>query len=366
MTKSLGRDRARRCASLDEWPQTDRALWLAALEAGDLLEPGGARAQYRAASNHKVVSSYGRWIAWLDFTGQLDPSVPPGLRITRPLVQRWLGELQGVNGRMTVLSRIEDLYQAATVMDPPADWSWLRRLASRVRSVPGREREKRSRMVAADELFAFGCGQMADAHGTARQRAIRYRDGLLIALLAARPLRRRNLAGLTIGTNVVPRGDAWWIVVDEADTKNATPLEMPWPRDLMPMLEIWLAVHRPILAGFHGRWHKPAGDAFWLSADGSPMTEMAIYDRIVAVTASGLGKRVNPHLFRDCVATSIAIEDPARIGIAGQILGHRARGTVERFYNQAQSLEAARQLQATLLRLRDPPNQGSVLDKERV
>ena len=89
-----------------------------------------------------------------------------------------------------------------------------------------------------------------------------------------------------------------------------------------------------------------------------PMTEMAIYDRVVALTAAGLGRRINPHLFRDCVATTIAIEDPAHVGIASQILGHRAQGTTERHYNHAQSLEAARRLQATLLHLRGDPSHG--------
>ena len=53
-----------------------------------------------------------------------------------------------------------------------------------------------------------------------------------------------------------------------------------------------------------------------------PLTDNGIYIRVVARTREGLGQAVNSHLFRDCAATSIAIEDPAHVGIASQLLGH--------------------------------------------
>ena len=45
---------------------------------------------------------------------------------------------------------------------------------------------------------------------------------------------------------------------------------------------------------------------------------------IVGRTAAAFGHPVNPHLFRDCAATSIAIDDPQHVRIASQILGHRS------------------------------------------
>ncbi len=58
---------------------------------------------------------------------------------------------------------------------------------------------------------------------------------------------------------------------------------------------------------------------------------------------------INPHLFRDCAATSIAIDDPVHVGIAARVLGHRTGSTTERFYNQARSIEASRLMQKSLL-----------------
>jgi len=58
-------------------------------------------------------------------------------------------------------------------------------------------------------------------------------------------------------------------------------------------------------------------------------------------------------LFRDCAATSIAIDDPDHIGIASRLLGHRAASTTERYYNHARSVEASRLMQQHILALRD-------------
>ena len=80
-----------------------------------------------------------------------------------------------------------------------------------------------------------------------------------------------------------------------------------------------------------------------------------IYTRIVARTREGLGQAINPHLFRDCAATSIAIEDPAHVGIASRLLGHRTASTTERYYNQARSVEASRLMQKSLLARRKGP-----------
>jgi hypothetical protein len=333
VTRALARDPARRCRPVGEWPAADRRLWRAALEPGDVLEPGGARARHSPTSNRNVARSYGHWLGWLGHAGGgLDAAAEPASRITPAAVAGWEATLRGYNGTATRLSRLEDLYQAARVMGPGGDWRWIRRMAARVRADHRPVRSKRPRMAASAELYDLGRRLMEEAAGAAppRRRAVRYRDGLVVALLAARPLRRRNLAGLELGRTLVRHGDgAWWIALPAAETKTRVPLEMPWPEALAPALETWLATHRPVLAAAAGRWHRAAGDALWVSADGSPMTQMALYDRIVAATRAAFGRGINPHLFRDCATTSIAVEDPGRIGIAGPVLGHRGRRTAE-------------------------------------
>lgn len=87
------------------------------------------------------------------------------------------------------------------------------------------------------------------------------------------------------------------------------------------------------------------------------MTEMYVYHRIIKVTKRAFGVAINPHLFRDCAVTTVAIEDPEHIGIAAPILGHSSLKTTERYYIQAASLVASRRLGESIRTLRStlPP-----------
>jgi site-specific recombinase XerC len=82
------------------------------------------------------------------------------------------------------------------------------------------------------------------------------------------------------------------------------------------------------------------------------MTEIAIYFRIMKLTQERFGEIINPHLFRDCAATSIAIEDSQHVRCVTTVLGHASLATSEKHYNQANALEASRRLQGHVLALR--------------
>lgn len=71
-------------------------------------------------------------------------------------------------------------------------------------------------------------------------------------------------------------------------------------------------------------------------------------------------KRINPHLFRDIAATSIATEIPEDVGIVRSVLGHSDMRTGERFYNQARSVSVSLAYQAALNRFRSGSVPGEV------
>jgi integrase/recombinase XerD len=75
---------------------------------------------------------------------------------------------------------------------------------------------------------------------------------------------------------------------------------------------------------------------------------MAIYLRVCKRTRDAFGVAVNPHLFRDAAATTLAIADPGNVRVAAPLLGHRTFATTERYYQQAKSLQAHRQYIAAL------------------
>jgi integrase len=82
------------------------------------------------------------------------------------------------------------------------------------------------------------------------------------------------------------------------------------------------------------------------------MSAEAIYARVCRHTHAAFGRSINPHLFRDCLATDIAIHDPAHVRIAAHMLGHADPRTTDRHYNQARAIEAGRRHQRRLLKLR--------------
>jgi integrase len=355
MTRTLHRDPHRRCLPLAEWPTPDRTAWLAALAPGDLLEAGGERARYAPASNRKTEKGYGRWLAWLLCRGYLEPEKAPADRITPERLRAYIADLSVFDASATILSRLQELHDAAAALDCNRNWDWIRQIARRVRAQHVPARAKRERMVHACDLLQVGEMLMAETseQPTIRLQAMQFRDGLIIALLAARPLRLKNLTGLALGHSLLRRGDSWWIDIPPEETKTREPIEAPWPEVLNAPLATYLDVYRPLLCRLRSRWTRPVGTALWISTHGSPMTSIAIYHVLTRRTAEAYGKPINPHLFRDCAATSIAIEDPEHVRVASQILGHRSAATTERYYNQAQAIDAARRYQHFLVALRN-------------
>ena len=354
MNRILHQDPERRCKPLEEWPEPDRCRWQAALMVGDVLDEGGARAGFSENTNGGIVNGYGRWLQWLDRQDLLDPTSPPGDRITPDRVRAYLTDLARNNATQTVFNRLVHLLVAARVMDPNRDWSWLNRMTGPIQARHRPARPKRPRLVAISKLFNLGLDLMgaAERKNAACRRVTAYRDGLIIALLAARPLRLANLVGLTLDRTLFLRNNQWWIQIPGMATKTKEPIELIWPDLLIGPLETYLSCHRPVLAQRHGRWTRPTGQGLWLSIDGSPMTRQAIYERITRCTLKGLGRAVHPHLFRDCSASTIALEDPHHVRIAARLLGHHTFSTTEEYYIQAGNVEASRIMQTHLLALR--------------
>jgi integrase/recombinase XerD len=351
MTKILHRDPDRRCKPPDEWPADDRDRWLAALTLGDLFDDLGARAGHSEVSNRNAAYGYGRWLTFLERRGWLDAASSPAERITPVRVNAYIADLETHNSTQTVLNRLQELHAVAVVMDPDRDWSWIHRLHSHVRIRHRPARPKSARLVPVWELSNLGISLTvaAEQEGTACRRAMVFRDGLIIAMLAARPLRLRNLTGLELDRTLVLHGNQWWIQIPAAETKTKKEIGVPWPDSLVPALETYLTRHRPVLASMRRGSARPAGQALWVSTAGSPMDQRTIYATIVGRTRDGLGRPINPQLFRDCAVTSIAVEAPDDIGIVSPLLGHQSSATAEKYYNQARGIEAARRLQNVVL-----------------
>lgn len=339
-----GRGKApeRACMPLCGWPDEDRWRWAAACAPSDLLcEDIGARSNRARITNRKAEKGYGRWLTFLGLHESACLMEAPECRITPARVSAYVETLVMIgNSTATILARLQELGEVAKVMGPIRRWDFINTLSSKIRA---RHRPARSKnhLKLSDELLDLGFALMARASEAEElDRAILHRDGLMIALLALVPLRRRNIAGLRLDRNLKELNGSWLIVFDGSETKTHCAIEIDWPSELNGPLSLYLQTHRPILSARSGRWSKPIDNALWVSSHGSPMTEMAIYDRICLHTADAFGLGINPHLFRDAAATTLAILDPEHVRVSAPLLGHRTFSTTERYYQQAKSFEA--------------------------
>lgn len=341
-----GRGKApeRSCLKVIAWPEQDLSLWTAAKRPSDLLDPEtGTRSSHAVRSNSKAEKGYGRWLTFL-MTSDADAlSTPPADRITPARVKAYVEGLRDLgNASGTILCRLQELCEVAKVMDPDHDWSFINDISSRVRAGHRPARTK-SHLKLTDELLDLGLTLVEQAkESSSLEAALLHRDGLLIGLLSLMPLRRRNLCDLRLGENLVSQENGWLLVLAEHETKTHRSIELPFPQVLEDALKTYLAVHRPHLSSRTGRWTTPLGSKLWVSKDGSPMTEIAIYDRVRARTAEAFGKPLNLHLFRDAAATTLAIADPEHVRVAAPLLGHASFATTEKYYQQATAMSAHR------------------------
>lgn len=342
-----GRGKApeRACLKPKDWPDEDRQIWEQACKPADILSlDAGLRANHAPVSNFKAQQGYGRWLTFLHFNDKDALSLKAADRITSERVTSYVEWLLGFgNSTQTIMSRLQELGEAAKVFDPDRKWSFIRKLAAKIRARHKPARSKKH-LKLSDELVDLGKNLMDQAKSAMDdlEAALLFRDGLMIAMTAYVPFRRRNIAGSNIGENLIPMGGIYLLVLNEDETKTSNEQELYVPEDLIEPLDEYLQKHRPYLMSRTGRWTKPVTHELWVSKDGSPMTEIAIYDRIRLRTGDAFGTPMNPHLFRDAAATLMAIADPAHVRIAAPLLGHRTFTTTERYYQQANGMEAHR------------------------
>jgi hypothetical protein len=338
-----------------DWPAPDRELWNKVVEPGGLFGCGGSGAHWSAASRVFVACGYNRWLSWLASKELLDPEMRPAGRVTRERVEAYVLETQAKRAPYTVLARVQGLHDALRVMEPESNWKWLAQLRRSLKAQVYPTRDKLSRLKQPEDLIALGKRLMDEAEaasqGLSRRRAIRYRDGLLICLLTYRLMRRKNLVMMRLGRHLVKVGCSWRIVFAAEEIKTRRRYDAAFPAALAPRLERYLDTYRPVL--LQGEPKDGNSDAVWVSEDGIQLTYEAVAFQIVNRTFREFGHSLSPHLFRDCAATAVAIDNPKHIGDASLILGHAGHRTTEKHYNHARSLEASRRHAAMLASLRE-------------
>ena len=125
------------------------------------------------------------------------------------------------------------------------------------------------------------------------------------------------------------------------------------PLALAGYIERYCAVHRSALLG------TATSSRLWISRFGTPLSSGVIRYHVKRRTGVAFGFPITPHLFRDCAATSVAIEDPDHVRITANILGHHSLAMTQQYYDQSRMLAAGRSYQSALREIRKTARQQS-------
>jgi hypothetical protein len=346
------KDPARKRKKLHEWPESDRVAWERAIRVGHLRLRRGLAAKWREPTRRKVISAYGRYLTFLERRDWLSDAQGPGERVTIERIEAYLSELQEQDvAPLTVRGLILDLAELLRVTAPGFDGKWLYDLQSDIAADAEPRRDKRPKLRHPQELVALGLRTIAQAPDRRYREKdhwlAEWRDGLMLAFLAARPLRLRSFTAIRLGIELRRTGADFELALGADALKTGGYYDASLPSAFTPLLERYIGEIRPAL--LRGR----ESDKLWVTTKGTDMTQYMVYIRLRELTLRELGVAINVHMLRDCMITAIASDDPANIMMGMAMLQHRSPGSMTKHYNQAKQVEAAGRCQTTIQDLRE-------------
>ena len=329
-----------RSLPLDLWPEADRDAWNAACQPAARLNRGGLAGHLKPVTRDDHARHYGCFLDFLDRHGLLRPDKEAAANVTADNIYAYLAELKDRVSSSTVHGSICKVRRAAQYMAPGCNLTWLAEIAKDL-ALAVRPRSKFHRLVMSEVLVEAGLTLIQEAEVSPNlselARARQVRNGLMVALLALCPIRRKNFASLEIGRSFQKVRGKWWILLSASETKENRPDERPVDELLTPVIDRYLDQHRRVLARTH---NQPS--AFWLSSsNGMPMMGASVRGVISATTLATVGVDVSPHLFRTSAASTAAILGGENPYLGSALLHHTDSRVTNEHYNRASSLSAA-------------------------
>lgn len=330
------RKRVQKHLPQSDWPAEDMERLYAAFEPGDVFDEDGPAGAHLAAATRRLVEvCYGRWLRFLTDHEPTALELAPEKRITRLRVHAYVVDMAPLRNT-TVASELNGLCIAARLIASTTDWAWLRAIKNRI-AAQAKPLNRLPQLQPPWALFRLGLSLMDDANASGDLAALKqYREGLIIALLALWPIRRRSLAALTVDRHVRRRDGQIALRLHPEDTKGKRAESFAVPSSLLPYFERYLSDVRPSLLGTHDC------AALWISTVGNPLNGDAIYKSVRHHTSDAFGQPMGLHDVRRSAATFLAIEEPEKVGLIPQILSHANCQVSDRHYNLAGSGVASR------------------------
>ncbi|WP_203070588.1 tyrosine-type recombinase/integrase [Falsiroseomonas ponticola] len=349
-----------------EWPPLWRIGWLETGTPRGFLDEPVRAGTWSLRRRRQATWDAERFLAWL---GREQPEAllmeRPGSILSPELLYRFsrAERARGLryNSLATALGNVVGVVDA---IGPEIEQERRNRLWNVIDAVRQRARQQRSatrHFVEPAELYAAGIGWMEatlDEEGNCRD-ADSWQSGLMMALLAAAPIRISNFSSLELGVHLRNVGDTWTIELSAGETKTGRADTWPTPRSLARFLQYFVDELRP---GMLARGKLNTAHArIWVGAYGQPLEHQGVRARIRTITEARFGRPVLPHSFRHAAATAFFMQHPEKARDAAALLGHTGFRTTERHYvasRRAVALQTAQKLLREYRRDRSQAREG--------
>jgi integrase len=317
-----------------EWPEADRQAWEEACRPSVRLKKGGLASHLAQVSQDDIARRYGRYLGFLKRTGRLDLNAPAAGQVTSKNIGAYMVDFEGKISSVTAWNCIYKLRRAAQLLSPATDFTWLIEIEKDLELLQ-EPRSKLNRFVYTEQIVKAGLTLILEAKDFTEapvKRARAVRNGLMLALLAANPTRRKNFGSLEIGKTFRKIEGQWWICISARATKTKQRAEeRPVAVWLTPYIELYLEEARPILLSLS----QKETNRLWVSS-GGPMSARDVGKVITQVTKQTLGVAISPHLFRTATTASDAQSDMPYF--ASALLGHSHPRIADEHYKRNSSL----------------------------
>lgn len=327
------------------WPPALRRLL-------DLRQPkSGAFAKRSRAATWREgtfalhVWSVSYFVGWLTWSGRLNENADLGDWITPEVLGAYVDDMRAVGlSAKTMATRADGVRAAFSALSPDTPTPWLMGGINQLRAEPSDRRRTQARTQHTADIVELGMSLMKQAveergDATPHQRAVLYRDGLIIVFMALAVPRRNTVAVMKLGQHLVRRQGGCRIAWSAAEMKEDRPHEAKLGPELSALLQRYLDEFRPVLAAKSRTPRPDPTAAVWFNNRGGPLSSRGIYDLIVERTGAAFDESMFPHAFRHSAATTLVLERPDLIKLVTPLLQHRDSSSRE-LYVLADQVEA--------------------------
>ena len=219
----------------------------------------------------------------------------------------------------------------------------IRRVASKL-AMPrqGITKKNRDRLSAFDDpaiVSRYLClpedirNDVVKSKGSKRSRAVLAGIAAAIAIEQVAPIRRKNLAALSLVDNLVQRGNRLYLVYSEDETKNEIAIEFELPAETVDILAWYVREWRPSLLSL-------PNNALFPGENGKAKHPNTISTQVSDTIKRYVGIPFNMHLFRHAGGKIFLDSKPGHYEVVRRVLGHKSLATTTSIYTGAETRSA--------------------------